>query len=106
MPAPPAPRAPRAPSAVSPPPSPWPARSPAPARVAAIPAGGTGIPPNAPPSATIAGTPDPVVLTLIVADMGPGTAFGAALQLGTLDSCSAAGSADRGASRGRVGPER
>ena len=65
---------------------------------AAIPAGGGGIPPNEPPSAQIAGTPNPVVVptALIgdIGDIGPGRAVATALQLGTLVSYTAAGSAD------------
>ena len=62
---------------------------------AAIPAGGGGIPPNDPPSAQIAGTPNPVVVpTLIVGDIVPGRAVATALQLGALVSYTAAASSD------------
>ncbi|MBJ7454922.1 MAG: PKD domain-containing protein [Thermoleophilia bacterium] len=63
---------------------------------AAIPVGGgTGIPPNEPPSAALTGTPNPVVVpTPIIGDISPGRPVATALQLGTLVSYSAAGSAD------------
>ena len=62
---------------------------------AAIPTGGGGIPPNAPPAARIAGTPNPVVVpTPIIGPIGPGTVVATALQLGTPVSYSAAASSD------------
>ena len=57
--------------------------------------GGNQPPPNAPPTARIAGTPNPVVVpTPITGPIGPGTVVATALQLGTLVSYSAAASND------------
>jgi hypothetical protein len=62
----------------------------------AIPVGGGGLPLNEPPSAALAGTPNPVVVpTPLVIDITqPGRQIATAFQLGTPVAYSAAGSAD------------